>query len=208
MIAFIRGQLLAAWEGTCIIATNSGLGYEMSLPLHAYASLPETGGNVEFYLSLVTREDAQELFGFSTLEEKRTFEILTGISRVGARTALAMLSVFRPADLCEIAQNGDYRKLASVPGIGLKTAQHIFLELKYKLKKPGFITANASPAAAENSALSSVFADALAALANLGYQEDECAPDLREILQKEPDLDTASAIRQMLKALAKGKNNG
>lgn len=207
MIAYIKGQLQSSWEGACIVSTNSGLGYEILLPLHACASLPEIGGEVEFYLSLVTREDAQELFGFPTLEEKRTFEILIDISRVGARTALAMLSVFRPADLYGIAQGGDFRKLASVPGIGLKTAQHIFLELKYKLKKPGFIMAEAGSTAVSSPA-SSVFTDALAALTNLGYQEEECAPGLRAILQEEPDLDTASAIRQMLKDLARGKNDG
>lgn len=207
MIAFINGQLLAAWEDSCIIATASGLGYEISLPLHTHASLPENGASVEFYLSMITREDAQELFGFSTLEEKLTFEILTGISRVGARTALAMLSVFRPADLYSLVQEGDYKKLATVPGIGLKTAQHVFLELKYKLKKPGLAMAPAEIAAAVRP-VPSVFTDVLAALANLGYQEEECAPKIKAILDEEPDLDTGSAIRLTLKALARGKNDG
>lgn len=206
MLGYIKGELLAVWDDCCLIVNSSGMGYEISLPLHARATLPKPGEGVELYLSLVTREDAQELFGFTTLEEKRTFEILTGISRVGARTALAMLSIFRPAELCALAREGDYRKLTSVPGIGLKSAEHIFLDLKNRLKKIGFEPNGGEAKKAEP--VSSVFADVLAALANLGYQEEECSPKIRDILEREPDLDTASAIRMALKALAKGNNDG
>ena len=202
MLAYIKGALVAAWENECIVLTDAGVGYEISLPANARASLPPAGEKVEFYLSLVSREDAQELYGFPTLEEKRTFEILRSISRVGARTALAMLSVFSPEDLYNIVQEEDYRKIAIVPGVGMKTAQHVFLELKYKLKRrnvaSGAVRPNSSPAP-------SVFADVLGALTNLGYGEEECAPKIREILEAEPDLDASSAIRQTLKALAKGK---
>lgn len=204
MIAYISGKLLAAFERNCIVVPNSGTGYEISLPIHTFANLPAIGENVELYLSLVTREDSQELFGFATLEEKRTFEILTGISKVGARTALAVLSIFRPDDIYRLVQEEDYRRLTTVPGIGAKTAQHIFLELKYKLNKPG-IARNAIQTA---SPALGIFSDVLAALENLGYQPEECSSLIREVLAAEPDLDTGSAIRKTLKALGKGKNDG
>lgn len=202
MIAYLRGSLMATWDKSCIVLLESGIGYELALPDHTFASLPGIGEKVEFYICLVVREDAQELFGFATFEERQAFEILTGISRVGARTALAILSVYRPDDLRRIAREGNPAALARVSGIGQKTAQHIFLELKYRIA--GLPTGGDSSPMSEN--VSGIFGDTLAALTNLGYAEDECAPKIRQVLEKEEDLDVAGAIRQVLKALAKGKS--
>ena len=94
-------------------------------------------GQCCLYVSLVVREDAQELFGFSSWDERQTFLTLIGINRVGARTALAILSMFRPDDLRRIVAEDDVASLTRVPGIGKKTGQQIFLELKYKLKSDG-----------------------------------------------------------------------
>lgn len=199
MIAFISGMLAHTHNNSCIVLTRGGVGYEIALPLHTFSALPEIGQTVEFFTSLAVREDAQELFGFATFEERQTFRILTGISKVGARTALAILSIYRPDELAAIVRDANAGALTKISGIGKKTAQHILLELQYKLAakkaRPG--PREAMP--------SSVCADTLAALANLGYGEDECGRIVRDIVKAQPDLDTGSAIRLALKALAKGK---
>lgn len=200
MIAYIEGKLLALWDKNCIIVSNDGVGYEMGLSATALASLPPIGEKCALYLSLVAREDALELYGFQDLEEKRAFEILTGISKVGARTALAILSVFQAQDLCQMATCGDYQPLTTVSGIGNKTAQHIFLELKYKMAPLGKTT-GPQPVAAKSSPM----ADAVAALVNLGYGEEEASQVTRKILEEEADLDLSALIRSALKNLSKGK---
>ncbi|MDR2055308.1 MAG: Holliday junction branch migration protein RuvA [Desulfovibrio sp.] len=201
MIAYIEGRLAEVWDNSCIVVTRSGLGYELALPGPALYAMPARGEDVALYVSLVVREDALELFGFTAFAEKRMFETLLTISKVGARTALAILSTFRPEDLRRIVQEEDPAVLTRVSGIGKKNAQHIFLELRYKLKAD-FDPGSALPASAGGHA--SVFRDTLAGLAGLGYAEGECAPLVRRILHAEPDIDVAGAIRLALRQLGKG----
>ena len=134
MIAYLEGRLAETWGNACLIVTEGGVGYEVALPAHTLAALPDRGEQLALYTSLAVREDALELFGFASFEERQTFEVLVSISKVGARTALAILSIFRPDDLRRLVLEDDVLALTRVSGIGKKTAQHVFLELKYKLK--------------------------------------------------------------------------
>ena len=129
-------------------------------------------------------------------------EVLVSISKVGARTALALLSIFRPDDLRRLVLEDDVLALTRVSGIGKKTAQHVFLELKYKLKVEDAPQAAALLAVGQPG---SVFRDVLDGLANLGYAEEECAPLVKNLLHEEPDLDVTGALRAALKALARGR---
>ena len=117
---------------------------------------------------------------------------------MGAKTATAILSVFRPDDLRRLVLDDDYALLTQVPGIGRKTAQHIFLELKYKLD-----AGLADMAALTGKNAGGVFADALTGLTNLGYDETEAGQALKAVLAAEPDLDVTAALRAALKALGK-----
>ena len=197
MIAYVEGRLAEVSANAAVIVTESGVGYEVFLPGHTMSRLPEKGGHLAVYTYFVVREDAQELFGFETWDERQTFQTLISLSKVGARTALATLSIYRPEALRRLVLDGDPTPLTRVPGIGKKTAQHVFLELKDKLKVED------APAAAPG-APAGVFRDALDGLAGLGYSEDEAAPVLRTVLHAEPDLDVSGALRAALKALAKG----
>jgi Holliday junction DNA helicase RuvA len=201
MIAYVEGRCAESADNACVVVTEGGVGYEIFLPAHTLASLPEKGGRVAFHTCLMTREDAQELYGFSTWEERRTFAVLTSISKIGAKTALAVLSLFRPEDLLRIVLEEDVSALTKVPGIGKKTAQYVFLELKYKLKGEGMSAVPSTGGRGE--AGSGVYRDALGALANLGYPAEEVAPVLRKILHEEPDIDVAAALRSALKRLGK-----
>ena len=203
MLAYIEGRLLERAENSCVLVTAGGVGYEIFLPDHAMASLPAQGGMASFFTSFIVREDAQELFGFPTWDERQTFLLLRGINRVGARTALAILSYYRPDDLRRIVAEDDANALTRVSGIGKKTAQQIFLELKYKLKPgdgPVSLSAPSSSAPANT-----VYRDALTGLANLGYDEDMAGPLLKEALAADPDLSVGEALRAVLKAVGKGK---
>lgn len=200
MIAFLEGKLTESWRNSCILLTSAGIGYEITLPAHTWQNLPSIGQTAAFFISHVMREDAQELFGFETFAERQTFNVLTGISKVGARTALAILSLFRPEELRQIVMEDNLPALIRVPGIGQKTAQHIFLELKYKLASTATHSGAILPPQPKG-----VYGDTLTGLLNLGYPEEECARHARAVLEAEPDLDVGSAIRLCLKALSKGK---
>ena len=127
--------------------------------------------------------------------------MLTSISKVGARTALGILSAFRPDDLRRLVLEDDVLALTQVSGIGKKSAQHIFLELKYKLKvedmpRRQMLTQTGSMG-------EKLYRDALTGLEGLGYAEAEAAPVLKNILHEEPDLEVSEALRAALKALAR-----
>lgn len=200
MLAYLEGRVLERTENGCVLVTAGGIGYEIFLPEHALAQLPAQGGSAAFYTSFIVREDAQELFGFPSWDERQTFNLLTGINRVGARTALAILSRYRPDDLRRIVADDDAAALTQVSGIGKKTAQQIFLELKYKLKGEAPVSLSAAAAGRP-----SVYRDALTGLANLGYDEDTAGQVLRKVLESDPELGVGEALRAALKALARGK---
>ncbi len=197
MIAYVEGRLLEKTSSSCIVVTNGGIGYEIGIPVHTLSKLKNQGDMVSFYTCFVVREDAQELFGFETWDERETFIILTSINRVGARTALSILSAYRPDDLRRIILEDDVNALTLVSGIGKKSAQQIFLELKYKLKADSAsITTVSEP---------SILKDAVTGLVNLGYDETQADTIIREVLKNEPDCDVSSALRAGLKLLAKKK---
>ena len=200
MIAYLEGKIAETTEQSVIIVTTGGVGYEVRLPVHTMNRIPSTGGDIAVFTYTVVREDALELYGFESWDERQMYTTLISISKVGGKTALGILSVYRPDDLRRIVFEEDINALTQVSGIGKKGAQHIFLELKYKLKvdeMPVVKGRDAAPAG-------SVYRDALDGLANLGYSEEEAAPVLKTIIKNEPDLDVGGALRSALKALAKG----
>ena len=201
MIAYLEGRLTETWDNSCLLVTAGGVGYAVALPAHTLAALPPKGEPVSLFTSLAVREDALELYGFSSFEERQTFDVLVSISKVGARTALGILSVFRPDDLRRIVLEEDVLALTRVSGIGKKTAQHVFLELKYKLN----LNREQQAAFAASGGTGTVFRDVLGGLVNLGYTEEECAPLVRKVLSAEPDLDVTDGLRAALKALVREK---
>ena len=122
MIAYLEGRLNDVGPTAAVVITEGGVGYEVFLPGHTLSRLPARGEQVIWHICHIVREDAQELFGFESWDERQTFRVLTGISKVGARTALAMLSVYRPDDLRRLVVEDDLNALTRVPGIGKKTA--------------------------------------------------------------------------------------
>jgi Holliday junction DNA helicase RuvA len=201
MIAYVEGRVAEMTENACIVVTSAGVGYEVFLASHTLSRLPGRGENVCFFTCTVVREDALELFGFESWDEREIFLVLTSISRVGARTAMAILSVFRPDGLRRLVAEDDMLSLTRVPGIGKKSGQQIFLELKYKLKG-GSLTV---PAQEENRP-GSVLADAVAGLVHLGYEEGEALRVVKQVLAEKSGLEVGETLRLTLKKLARSRS--
>ncbi|MBP3731236.1 MAG: Holliday junction branch migration protein RuvA [Mailhella sp.] len=203
MLAYIEGRVLERSESSCVLLTVSGVGYEIFAPEPTLLSLPIKGETAGLYTCFVVREDAQELFGFSTWDERQTFILLTGINRVGARTALSILSSYRPDDLRRMVAQDDGTALTKVSGIGKKTAQQIFLELKYKMKASASSFDGASAIVTQGA--SSAFRDTLAGLVRMGFDEERAEGVLTRLVADDPDMDEKKLLSRAFKILGGGK---
>lgn len=166
MIAFLRGRL-ADKQPNRLVVDVSGVGYEVLVPLSTYYRVADVGADVALRIHTHVREDALALYGFGTALEQQIFEWLIGVSGIGPKLALAVLSGIEPPDFLRAVQQGDIARLTAIPGIGRKTAERISLELKDRLP-PGGI---AGPAPADGAAPAGddLRRDLLSALLNLGY---------------------------------------
>ncbi len=132
MIAYIRG-VLDHKEPSRLIVDVNGIGYEIFIPLSTYQKLPALGGQVKLFTHHHVREDAVNLYGFLSSEEKEIFELVLTISGVGAKVALSILSAMTVDVFRRSVAQGDMRTLTKIPGIGKKSAERIVLELKDKI---------------------------------------------------------------------------
>ena len=163
MIALLRGTLIEKHPNQAIVDAG-GVGYDLTIPVSTYTSLPETGTEVRLRVHTHVREDAIALFGFNSADEKTLFEKLIGVSGIGPKLAVTILSGLAAPDLIAAIRNGALEQLVRIPGIGKKTAERMILELRDKLL--GAFPAEAGTAT--QPALSVIENDVLSALLNLG----------------------------------------
>ncbi len=163
MIGFLEGQLFDKSPTQALVKVG-GVGYLVLIPLSTFYALPDPPAGVGLLIHTRIQDDALQLYGFITLEEKVLFLRLLGIPRVGARMALNILSGINPQDFEQALALGDAKRLSGIPGIGKKSAERIILELKDKPAP----AAHWRPAAAG----ANVLQDALSALINLGYPQN------------------------------------
>jgi holliday junction DNA helicase RuvA len=168
MIAHLRGKLLEKHPNQVIVDTG-GVGYDVTIPVSTFSSLSEAGSEVRLRIHTHVREDAIQLFGFLTVEEKTVFERLISVSGIGPKLAITVLSGLATPDLVAAIREGAVERLVRIPGVGKKTAERMVLELKDKLDIfPGAPRGAAAMRPAD--ALSAVEHDVLSALLNLGCQ--------------------------------------
>lgn len=172
MIAQIEG-ILTEKDTDTVVVDCGGVGFELNVSSSTLANCPPAGKAVKLYTYLAVREDAMELFGFLTREEKKMFLRLIGVSGIGPRTALGVLGALSVHDLSVALVTGDANALARAPGIGKKTAQRLVLELKDKIENSELTSASA--AAPFIPAAQSAEAEAIEALMALGYPSAEAA---------------------------------
>ena len=201
MYAFIEGQVVEKTNNTLVLLAG-GVGYLLNCSMSTIAAAPKTGDVMHCHTWLSVREDAMELFGFASKEEKQLFLLLTGVTGVGPKMALALLSTLSASDLRLAIIMEDDKTLARAPGVGKKIAQRITLELKDKLGQfevSGGSAASA-PAAAAAPAAADNFAQAMAALTGLGYTPAEARDALQKVGNKEAPAD--ELLRLALRSMA------
>ena len=137
MIAGLRGEIVAKSDDSILIDVN-GVIYRVGTSTNTLAESGAAGDSIELMTALIVREDALALFGFGSVEELRFFEVMIGISGIGPRLACSILSTFKPEGLFAAVQEGDVDLLATVPGIGKKTASRMVVELSGKLPESRF----------------------------------------------------------------------
>lgn len=197
MIALLTGKIASKTTEQIIIDVN-GVGYQVTVPLSSFYSLPEQGV-ITLHIHTHVREDALLLFGFMTPIEKEMFILLLTISGIGPKVALNILSHMSCIDLRDALVNEDAKRLATLPGIGKKTAERLILELRDKIRKLSTI----DPAQTQSNQYSAPIAindDTLSALINLGYKEKQADAALTK-LNIGPDDTMETVLKAALKLL-------
>ena len=188
-------------EANLVVVDCHGVGFALNASLNTIAAV-RVGEQSKLYIYESVREDAFDLFGFASKEEKRCFEMLIAISGVGPKAAISILSTNTPTSLALAVLNDDIKALSNAPGIGKKIAQRIILELKDKITKEaggldlgGAVSAPAAAPAADNPARQ----DAIAALAVLGYS----MPEINRAIQSIPidGLSTEQIVKAVLRQM-------
>jgi Holliday junction DNA helicase RuvA len=201
MIASLTGRLASKHPGGVIIDVQ-GVGYDILIPLSTYYRLPDLEQPISLTIHTHVREDAIQLFGFLTTREKDAFLMLLTVSGIGPKLALNVISTLSVDDLVTAIRNDDHKTLASVSGIGKKSAGRLSLELKDKVEK---LTAAADIKTTKLQEPSSrLMDDALSALVNLGYRAADVKDVIKQVLaSRNGETPLQDLIRAALKELAK-----
>ena len=190
MIGSLRGTILERNVDGTVLLEVGGVGYLVAVSTRVLAEL-EPGTSVFLYIHHHIREDAQTLFGFTSRDDRQTFQVLIKTNGIGPALAMAVLATHPPAALFDVVANNDVAALTLVPGVGKKTAERLIVELRDRLSVPMLDGAGTSGSA-------SAVADVRDALASLGYGTDEIRDVLRELRS---DADSATLLRDALKSL-------
>ena len=193
MIAKVRGILDHKAPGEVIVDVG-GVGYQLFTALSVFYRLPEVGEPVTLLVYTHVREDALQLFGFFDPAEKQAFVLLTGVSGIGPRLALNILSGMAAGELLGALRDGDVARLVSIPGVGKRLADRMIVELRDKIE----VLPEAAP---EPTAAPGIRGDALSALVNLGYRRADAERAVRQVLgQGAAELETV--LKEALRVLS------
>lgn len=199
MIAHLRGRISEKHPNRVVVDVN-GVGYDVFVPLSTFYGLGEAGAETALRIHTHVREDALLLYGFATLLEQELFERLIGVSGIGPKVALAVLSGIEPQELIRAIERGDIARLTSIPGVGKKTSERIVLELKDRLPRGQAAAALAGDKAAPPSAIQD---DVISALVNLGYHRPLAEKAAASAVKVAPDAGFERTLKQALREVAK-----
>ena len=196
MIAKLTGTLSEVRPDRVVMDVN-GVGYDVAIPLGTFTALPGAGHKATLFIHTHVREDALQLFGFVSKQEKLVFENLLAVSGIGPKVALSILSGLPLPELVGAIAAQNARLLTSIPGVGKKLAERLGVELKEKMSALGFGEAPAK------GARSSVADDAIAALRNLGYKAAQAEAAVTAAARKVAVDDLNALLESALKSLAR-----
>jgi Holliday junction DNA helicase RuvA len=191
VIAHLRGKLIDK-EPARVIVDVHGVGYEVFIPLTTFTAMPDRGLDVSLDIHTHVREDTIALYGFSSRQERRAFERLIGVSGIGPKLAVTILSGGSVEGLVGAIRRGDLPRLTSIPGVGKKTAERIVLELKDKLQD-----------FSAESPKSGIETDVLSALENLGYTRALAENACRRAMDGDADAGFEVLFKRTLQILTK-----
>ena len=191
MIAHLKGKL--TYKSPIEIAIDvNGVGYQVFVPLSTFYALPELKEDVFLDIHTHMREESLKLFGFYTTDEKRIFEKLIAINKVGPKLALTILSGMSPAELFTAIDSNDIGQLSTIPGIGRKTAERLILEMRDKMDGISLDSDIKKDSIPQNG----LFDDALSALVNLGYKKNQAEQTLKKVY---PEGEVGDSIEDIIK---------
>ena len=199
MIAHLRGRILEKHPNRIVVDVN-GVGYDVAVPLSTFYDLGDAGADVSLRIHTHVREDALALYGFASALELDLFERLIGVSGIGPKLGLAVLSGIEPLDLIRAIEQADVARLTAIPGVGKKTSERIVLELKDRLPKAQVVAVAAGFMGEEPPALRD---DLLSALVNLGYHRPLAEKAVAAAIKTTPDGGFERTLKQALRELAR-----
>lgn len=195
MLYHIKGILVEKKQDSVVIDVN-GIGFEIFVSSTTYLALPEEGSNITLYVHLYVREDSISLYGFYTLTEKILFKLLLSVQGIGPKVARNILSNIQIDDFITAIVTKDLAKLSATPGLGKKTAEKLILDLREKMGAIQFSTSETN-----NKHL--LLSDAISALVNLGYKQQQSRGIVEQVLKENPNLNIEDIIRLSLRRLIK-----
>jgi Holliday junction DNA helicase RuvA len=199
MLAFIKGSLVET--GTdYIVIDHQGIGYMIYTPASVLEELPSIGQTVKIHTYMYVREDQIALYGFLTRDDLQIFKLLIGVSGIGPKGALGILSTISPNQIRFAVMSGDAKTIAKAPGIGPKTAQKMIIELKDKLKLEDIFEDEAYTDRNTVQTESSAGKEAMMALVSLGYSESEAFRAIQSI-EVSDDMDSETVLKLALKQM-------
>ena len=196
MIGKLQGIVDYIGDGFIILLVH-GVGYKVLTA--EYLTHKST---VELWIETIVREDSIRLFGFSTLQSQDLFNMLTGVSGVGPKVALAIMGTIKSDTLISAIATGDAKTIATAPGVGKKMAEKIIVELKNKV---GGASATLFASDVSVGATSSALPDLLMALESLGYRRLDIIEMAQKLVNENPDSDVSKLVPMALKEISKGK---
>jgi Holliday junction DNA helicase RuvA len=201
MIALISGKIV--YKGIAhVIVDVQGVGYRIFIPLTTFYELPETGQTITLHVHTNVKQDAINLFGFHTIQERDFFQLMISVSGIGPKIAMNILSGISVQELLSAISGGNVSKLVKIPGVGKKMAERLVLELKEKVLKK--IMIEKEPQVGIQDRVDNILMeDVLSALVNLGYKNNVAKDALDKVLRSsEEKLEMDMLLKKTLKILA------
>jgi Holliday junction DNA helicase RuvA len=192
MIEFVEGRLEEV-HPTHVVVLQGGIGLRLHISLSTFSNLGAPGGEIRLLTHLYVRDNEFELYGFSTELERTLFRLLIGVSGIGPRSAVGILSAVQPSEFRRAMLSADLDRLVAVPGIGRKTAQRLMVELKDKLEAMVSEEEMAQIPSGDGR-----FPEAVDALMALGYPKHSAEKAVQKCLSDQPDLSLEDLVRQAL----------
>jgi Holliday junction DNA helicase RuvA len=195
MISYVRGKLVKKTPTYVVVETN-GVGFKLRIPLSSFKTLGELGEEIRVLAHLHAREDALQLFGFASEEERDLFQLLISVAGIGPRSAQGILSGISVEEFKRAVMDQDVAALISAPGVGKKTAERLVLELKEKIgeKKKG-------EAAVPPFRTTPTAEEAIQAMISLGYKRSRAQEVIQRVIKEDISLPVEEVVRRALRQM-------